>query len=107
MKSLLVLGCILFEGQGVEETKVIEVDKFLFVEGDKIDEFGENYLDNGGDSYSTVEGLIFNDKPQAKVKLTDLETQIKEDLREAIISSHKDELSEQLNIVGDLLVKLS
>ena len=71
-KVLVVTGCILFKGQGVSQDLVVEIDKFQYVDENTIDQFGEEYIDNGGDSYAIVtDSLKFHEDTNHITKLNE------------------------------------
>ena len=53
--KILVTGCILFEGQGTEENTIVEVENIILLREDNIDEYVDDYFNNGGDSYMVLE----------------------------------------------------
>lgn len=103
--ELVITGCILFEGQREEQgVLVVEVNNFHFMHEEDIDDFGEDYLDNGGDSYSIVHEDLDCSDIRALDKLNDLEKEIKRDFKEVkengvLISSVVDELSLKLDLI--------
>ena len=57
-KNTLILGSILFQGQGVDVTQILEV--YGVVVYDTLEDAetqGENYLNGGGDSYLILESF--------------------------------------------------
>ena len=112
MKTLIT-GCILFKGQGqdLEETVVSELyDIYFFKNNDDASEFGESYLDDGGDSYLVVnekDTLIWADDNAINVintKNIALRKELSDAKRNgALTSSYMDEIAMKLDSLWSLL----
>lgn len=106
-RELVITGCILFEGQGTTENNIIEVNDFHFFRNEEdASEFGDKYLDQGGDSFAVIsEEFNFTcvDK-LALAKLEELKAQYWDEIREiktngVLISSVMDEVCSKIDLL--------
>lgn len=104
MEMLVVTGCIIFNGQGRVGTNIIEVYDFHFIEEEDIIDFGDKYLDGGGDSFMEMcEDVGCSDK-KALSQLTILEDTLLNEIRDikqncVLISSVLDTISRRLDLL--------
>jgi hypothetical protein len=108
----VVTGCILFPGQGVSKTDIVELDKIQFIEEDLLDDFIDEYMDNVGDSYLVLENEVISSDKRINDTLKELSDKLKEELRSAkedgiMTSSHMDSISIKMEMLEkcDLLIK--
>ena len=111
--KIVITGCVLFPSQGVEITSVLEIDSINFMDASKIDEFGENYLNSGGDSFAELHNnMVFVDN-KAYTKFDNKRKEILKELKDykengATTSSHLDEISKKLDLINwstDIVIK--
>ena len=99
--EVIITGCILFKGQGLDNTRIVELSGIDLVDSDKIDDFIDDYEVNGGDSYMVLSELTecidTNGLEVINSKISELKNELVEIKNNGILIS---------NIVDNIYVKL-
>ena len=99
--KVIITGCILFKGQGVDNTRIVELSGIDLVESDKIDDFIDDYELNGGDSYMVLSEITectdTNGLEVINTKISELKNELVEIKNNGILIS---------SIIDNICVKL-